>query len=299
MALVRWEKQWTWTKWNFLWACSAFGAALAASLLGWFLSFLISYLWICRTCDYSERWSGSFDFHAWHFRKITLKCYDCARFPLMSGYVGIRYGSDSLLRRGYPRPLCFAAAHLTMMAGCLLLATGCKYLITSLLYPFNKLLTCGTPPREREFCTSFLVVLCWRSSCWRVWLLQLHTSWLSDPLLWALHMVHSGACSRASYLRFLASDNLLPSTSLSCECFSRGGNCPFEISCFQITFNAYNEFMLCYDTKRSNMLGNRNRRGHWEESTDTICVWTGKGSYFKISFLEPSRSKVPEAGVTI
>lgn len=150
--------------------------------------------------------------------------------------MGIRYGSDSLLRRGYPRPLCFAAAHLTMMAGCLLLATGCKYLIASLLYPLNKLLTCGTLLRA-ELPTSFLVVLCWRSSCWTAWLLQLHTSWLLDPLSWALHTVHSGACSRASYPRFLASDNLLPSTSLLCECFSQGGNCPFQIRCFQITFN--------------------------------------------------------------
>jgi len=34
------------------------------------------------------------------------------------------YGSDSLLRRGCPRPLSLTVAHLTMMLGCLLLATG-------------------------------------------------------------------------------------------------------------------------------------------------------------------------------
>ncbi|KAG0560084.1 hypothetical protein M758_10G148200 [Ceratodon purpureus] len=34
------------------------------------------------------------------------------------------YGSDSLLRKGWPRPLSFTAAFLTMMFGCLLLATG-------------------------------------------------------------------------------------------------------------------------------------------------------------------------------
>ncbi|XP_024396427.1 protein NUCLEAR FUSION DEFECTIVE 4 isoform X1 [Physcomitrium patens] len=34
------------------------------------------------------------------------------------------YGSDSLLRKGWPRPLSLLAAHFTMMFGCLLLATG-------------------------------------------------------------------------------------------------------------------------------------------------------------------------------
>jgi hypothetical protein len=35
-----------------------------------------------------------------------------------------RYGSDVMLRRGIPRPVCLAAAYLSLMAGCLLLATG-------------------------------------------------------------------------------------------------------------------------------------------------------------------------------
>lgn len=34
------------------------------------------------------------------------------------------YGSDVMLRRGIPRPVCLAAAYLSLMAGCLLLATG-------------------------------------------------------------------------------------------------------------------------------------------------------------------------------
>jgi sugar phosphate permease len=36
------------------------------------------------------------------------------------------YGSDVMLRRGIPRPVCLSAAYLSLMAGCLLLATGCK-----------------------------------------------------------------------------------------------------------------------------------------------------------------------------
>jgi MFS family permease len=34
------------------------------------------------------------------------------------------YGSDMMLRRGIPRPVCLAFAYLSLMAGCLLLATG-------------------------------------------------------------------------------------------------------------------------------------------------------------------------------
>lgn len=39
------------------------------------------------------------------------------------------YGSDSLLSRGYPRPLSLTAAYLTMMFGCLLLATGSPHIL--------------------------------------------------------------------------------------------------------------------------------------------------------------------------